>query len=154
MIDGAGLMDGALFTVAQRARGRRRTGGSPWCCFLVVFFSFIQGYSGTPSGGILAGGDPWGPPSGLWHMAGGGAGTRPLWKLSLTCGSAVMNSAMDGWLLMKPVSSSMAGDPELSRSHGMLPLQRATTTAASGGALPSTPRARFPGPRRARISRD
>lgn len=75
-----------------------------WLLFLVVFFSFIQGYSGT-----LTPGDPmpWGTsmgypaPGGVFcGLIGGPCGgiSPERW------GNAVINSAMEGWLLMNPVS--------------------------------------------------
>lgn len=74
-----------------------------WLLFLVVFFSFIQGYSGTLTPGEPI---PCGTSKG-YPLPGGvscGLMVGP-WGISLDrWGSAVINSAMDGWLLIKPVS--------------------------------------------------
>lgn len=90
-----------------------------WLLFLVVFFSFIQGYSGTltpegsatPWGSIMVWYAGWWAP-GLMEPPVPGECCRLLSPAN--CGNAVMNSAMEGWLLMKPVSAdphvgSMAG---------------------------------------------
>lgn len=90
-----------------------------WLLFLVVFFSFIQGYSGTltPEGSATLWGSImvwyagwWAP--GLMDPPVPGECCRLLSPAN--CGNAVMNSAMEGWLLIKPVSAaphvgSMAG---------------------------------------------
>lgn len=129
----------------------------PWCCFLEVFFSFIHGYSATEE--LRPGPDPgcclfgglgevtgpcrelpcWGATS-SWQRDGGGwtedwraLMDETLWNVSLIWGRAVMNSAMEGWLLIKPLSqvTSMVAWQywvvQLSRLEGNNALQKVTS---------------------------